>query len=98
MTGPYWYINLAEAAFWGVLALVVLAVAAARRRLTWRTAMPAATLAALGLSDVVETRTGAWWDPWWLLLWKAACVALLARCALAAIGARRRRGAAGAPG
>jgi hypothetical protein len=35
------------------------------------------------LSDVIETRTGAWWRPWWLLVMKSSCVlvflALLAR-------------------
>lgn len=24
-----------------------------------------------GLSDFVETRTGAWYEPWWLAVWKA---------------------------
>lgn len=27
-----------------------------------------------GLSDIVEISTGAWWRPWWLLVWKAGCV------------------------
>lgn len=27
-----------------------------------------------GLSDIVEVQTGAWWRPWWLFLWKSACV------------------------
>jgi hypothetical protein len=27
-----------------------------------------------GLSDLVEVTTGAWWRPWWLLAWKAACL------------------------
>ena len=31
-------------------------------------------LVAFGLSDLVEATTGAWWWPWWLLVWKAACV------------------------
>lgn len=33
-----------------------------------------------GLSDVAEARldTDTWWDPWWLGLWKVACVAALA--------------------
>jgi hypothetical protein len=22
----------------------------------------------------VEARTGAWWEPWWLFVWKALCV------------------------
>lgn len=27
-----------------------------------------------GLSDVVEVQTGAFWRPWWLLVWKGACL------------------------
>jgi hypothetical protein len=27
---------------------------------------------AASLSELVEVRTGAWWRPWWLLLWKAS--------------------------
>lgn len=27
-----------------------------------------------GVSDFVEATTGAWWRPWWLFAWKAACV------------------------
>jgi hypothetical protein len=34
----------------------------------------AVTFVAFGMSDVVETHTGAWWRPWWLLVWKAVCV------------------------
>lgn len=33
---------------------------------------------AFGISDLVEVQSGAWWRPWWLLLWKAACIAVLA--------------------
>lgn len=39
-------------------------------------------LLAFGFSDLVEARTGAWWRPWWLLLWKAFCVVGLGSCAL----------------
>lgn len=31
-----------------------------------------------GASDLVEMRTGAWFQPWWLLAWKGACVVVLA--------------------
>ncbi len=31
-----------------------------------------------GSSDFVEARSGAWWQPWWLLVWKAACILGLA--------------------
>ena len=34
----------------------------------------AATLTLFGLSDIVEIQTGAWWQPWWLLVWKGACI------------------------
>jgi hypothetical protein len=27
-----------------------------------------------GVSDLVEAQTGAWWEPWWLFVMKAACV------------------------
>ena len=35
------------------------------------------TLVAFGTSDFYETL--AWWTPWWLLLWKAGCLAILVR-------------------
>jgi len=33
-------------------------------------------LGIFGTSDFYETE--AWWTPWWLLLWKASCLALIA--------------------
>jgi len=33
------------------------------------------TLIAFGTSDFYESV--AWWTPWWLLTWKAACLAIL---------------------
>lgn len=39
-------------------------------------------------SDAMELQTGAWWRPWWLFAWKAACVALLTGCLVA----HRRQG------
>ncbi len=37
------------------------------------------TFIAFGLSDVVEVSTGAWWRPWWLLVWKGMCVVSMLR-------------------
>lgn len=53
-------------------------------------------LAAVGFlafagSDAVEIQTGAWWRPWWLFAWKAACVVLL--ISLAVIYFRKQRAA-----
>ena len=66
--------NAVEACVWFILAAVVF-VAGYRhvdiRRIAW-TASGALTL--FGLSDIVEIQTGAWWRPWWLLVWKGACV------------------------
>lgn len=38
-----------------------------------------AAFAAFGVSDVIESRTGAWWEPWWLLALKTACVLVFLR-------------------
>ncbi|MEZ6125988.1 MAG: hypothetical protein R3C49_22905 [Planctomycetaceae bacterium] len=51
-------------------------------------------IAALGFllfagSDAVEMRTGAWWRPWWLLVWKATCLFLLVGTAIVWLRYRR---------
>lgn len=38
----------------------------------------AIALFAFGISDFVEIRTGAWYEPWWLLTWKTVCVLTIA--------------------
>ena len=67
--------NVIEAGVWFAMA-VVLAVIGRRsisRHLCW---FASTVLVAFGLSDIVESQTGAWWRPWWLLLWKAGCIAV----------------------
>ncbi|MBC8116304.1 MAG: hypothetical protein H7062_18095 [Candidatus Saccharimonas sp.] len=44
--------------------------------------LSAVTLVLFGLSDVVELQTGAWWRPWWLLVWKGLCISILIACAI----------------
>jgi len=40
--------------------------------------LAAGILIVFGASDWFEANTGnEWWHPWWLLLWKAACVVAL---------------------
>jgi hypothetical protein len=69
--------NYLEAVLWWVMGVVIL-VAGVRRREHLRPAIVGSlTLVAFGLSDVVEVQTGAWWRPWWLLVWKAGCVGVL---------------------
>ena len=66
--------NRIEAGLWFVIALAM-AIAAFRRRHVRRDcAIGAFAFALFAISDLVETHTGAWWRPWWLLAWKAACL------------------------
>lgn len=71
--------NYIEAGFWMLIGLAFLA-----RNLRPRPPfhlLPLATgviFVLFGCSDVVEAQTGAWWRPWWLLLWKGACLLALA--------------------
>ena len=73
--GMFEIANYIEAALWGAIGLVLLAYATLRasdgRKIA---AVAGGVFLVFGLSDVVEVHTGAWWRPWWLLLWKAACV------------------------
>lgn len=73
--------NSVEAAFWALAGLHVL------RRFRnhpspVRRLGTAACIAffAFGASDLVEIQTGAWYKPWWLFGWKAACVVVLLSC------------------
>lgn len=81
--------NYVEATIWSLFSAgCLIAAVKARRPVRSRWLAAAVLFLAFGISDLVETRTGAWWRPWWLLLWKAAC--LLGLAALA-FEARRRR-------
>lgn len=70
--------NLIEAAVWAVMALAAFWKASTSPRIFRPTLIALAiTLAIFGASDLVEARTGAWWRPWWLLVWKGLCVLTL---------------------
>ena len=96
-----WFVrlNLAEAALWATIGVgfLVAAVVSPSRRAT--KVVAAITLLAFGGSDVVESRTGAWYDPPALLAWKAACVVVLAGLVFAHLARARatRRGRAAGP-
>ncbi len=36
--------------------------------------------AVFGVSDIIESFTGAWWTPWWLFVMKVACVLFFIYC------------------
>lgn len=73
--------NALEALFW--MALAIFLIVRSRPTIPQRRVLriSALLLVFFAVSDVVEIRTGAWWSPWWLLLWKTLCVLGLLGCA-----------------
>ena len=70
--------NLIEAVVWFLLSIALLIHAfRSAKQFRFVLLVLVITLAAFGGSDLVEARTGAWWRPWWLFAWKAACVITL---------------------
>jgi hypothetical protein len=70
--------NYVEAALWIALGLASLVQGVRSRGVVRRELIVlAVNLIAFGFSDVVETQTGAWWKPPWLLAWKVVCVAVM---------------------
>jgi hypothetical protein len=70
--------NYVEAGLWLTIGVISLAVAGRRAgRVRRRCLRLAATMLAVGPSDLVEAHTGAWWTPWWLLVWKGLCLLVL---------------------
>ncbi|MBN2446736.1 MAG: hypothetical protein JXO22_08420 [Phycisphaerae bacterium] len=83
--------NLVEAAWWWLIALAFVYYAwrqrgGARQR-CW---IAAAVFFLFGASDLIEMQTGAWWKPWWLFAWKAACVLAMPYLVIADYRARRK--------
>ena len=70
--------NYLEAGLWCLIGLGFVAYALRRKGREFRRCVLAAVAFLLfGASDVVEVQTGAWWQPWWLLVWKGLCVVSL---------------------
>jgi hypothetical protein len=81
--------NHIEAAFWALIGLAF-AVRGALVRDAQRASCfwTAGVFLAFGLSDVVEAWSGAWWRPWWLLVWKGGCLGVMV---VLFVGYQRRR-------
>ncbi len=75
--------NLLEAALWLVIAVLVayraLRSSGSRRRLY---SILSAAYLVFSISDVIESQTGAWWRPFWLLLLKGACICVFLSVAI----------------
>ena len=67
--------NLVEAAFW-MLVTVVILVKAIRAVVPLRRIffILSAAFFVFSISDLIESQTGAWWKPFWLLLIKTSCI------------------------
>ncbi|MCB9852938.1 MAG: hypothetical protein H6819_07570 [Phycisphaerales bacterium] len=84
--------NQAEACLWIAIGIGFLIGAWLRPTHRRRCALLFPVFIAFGISDLVEATTGAWWRPWWLLVWKGVCV-LVFLCALVVYARERRTGA-----
>ena len=69
--------NSFESVLWLVISITLLRQAFRQPNLKGRLLLSAFGLFAFAGTDVVEMQTGAWWRPWWLFAWKAACMMLL---------------------
>src|SRR5687767_449035 len=74
--------NAVEGAFWILVGIVVfrrnLPQSSARVRKIG--AFAAGVFVLFGVSDFIECFTGAWWEPWGLLLLKVSCMLALVAC------------------
>lgn len=85
-------INSMEVVWWIGCGIVVLTQSLRTRSPLRNNGIVAAiTLILFGLSDVVELQTGAWWRPWWLLVWKGICIAVLVTLGIGYAQWRRRQ-------
>jgi hypothetical protein len=69
--------NIAEAGLWLAIS-VVLAIKARRSQARARRILRvlAGAFLLFSASDLIESRTGAWWQPWWLAALKVGCTAV----------------------
>ena len=79
-TFHFWF-NVVEAGVWLAISMRFL-LYGLKRKTTLKKAFVvfSITLFFFGLSDVIETQTGAWYRPWTLLLLNAVCVLLISGC------------------
>ena len=72
--------NLCEGIMWVVIALILAIKAVKQRKYRRFSIWASVSFLLFGISDFIEMKTGAWWEPWPLLLLKAICVASFLAC------------------
>jgi len=71
--------NYIEAGLWITIGMGFAMAALRHRGITRRQCLIAAVdFVLFGISDLVESTTGAWYHPLWLLIWKGACLLVFA--------------------
>lgn len=71
----YVLFNFIEAWYWIAVAALLASgsfIGKAEFRQLYRAAFISIVL--FGCSDFVEMKTGSWYKPWWLLVWKGMCI------------------------
>jgi hypothetical protein len=68
--------NYVECALWMAIG-VYFAIAARKPSTRLRCLIAGVAFVLFGISDYVEAQTGAWWRPWWLLVWKGGCLVVV---------------------
>jgi len=86
--------NIAEGLFWLLVGALFALHAFRHRRRSRPPGFAALFFALFGISDFIETATGAWWRPWWLLALKGGCAAGLLCCYIVHVRAGGYRGLA----
>jgi hypothetical protein len=78
VTQLFRYSNYCEAGLWWLVAAAI-TVAARKWSRTARAdgRMWIVVLLIFGASDLIEAHTGAWWRPWWLLVWKGGSLLVM---------------------
>jgi len=75
--------NFFEAGLWFLMALFLSGWALSGRAAAGQkkvSLLLSGILVLFGITDLIEMRTGAWWEPAWLLVLNAVCVVGIAFC------------------
>ncbi len=67
--------NCVEIGLWGTIGVCFLARVVVKPGARNMAFIAGITFMAFAASDWIELHTGAWWQPWWLFVLKAGCVA-----------------------
>ena len=69
-----YYGNIIEGIFWiGVSLIFFLSACKRREQHRLFCIYGGVVFVVFACSDFYEAQTGAWWEPWWLILWNAGC-------------------------